>query len=439
MAESSAPAGAGAPSVAEDRVWPLAKLLSGNLLGTVAGGVFFLTASWALSIEEMGRYAVAISAQWIGVGLVGSGLSVATLRLAADRLDTADRAAAAGVVLQAAATALGVTLVAALCGWALGALAPESLGPLPLLIACWAGARSFIDCIRSGFLATHRFGRAAMLMVGTTITGLGALAIAVATGPLTLERLLVTHVVGLATGAGVALAMATPLLRDGVRFSWKSQGELLRYARWPSAAEGTRLLQLNLGPILLVTFATSAEAGLFGIARYPAYLFDVIALTLYQYWLSTAVRRPAGSALGVLLRSQVKLAAGIGGLVVGGAFAARPLLGLLGSPFAEAAPLFALNAVDFAILLLVRPAESAYHGLHKPWLEWIQRGAVLPLLTLAGWILAPRFGAEGMVWAHIFAGVVALGVATLLLRGRLEAGQTVGRPAGRTTDDAGRG
>ncbi|NIR36247.1 MAG: hypothetical protein GWO22_09635 [Actinobacteria bacterium] len=67
----------------------------------------------------------------------------------------------------------------------------------------------------------------------------------------------------------------------------------------------------------------------------------------------------------------------------------------------------------------MRPAESAYHGLHKPWLEWIQRGAVLPILILSGWLLSGPFGARGMVWAHILAGVAALGVAALLLRGRL--------------------
>ena len=112
-------------------------------------------------------------------------------------------------------------------------------------------------------------------------------------------------------------------------------------------------------------------------------------------------------------------------LVVVAAFAVRPLLVLMGSPFTEAAPLFVINAVDFAILLLVRPAESAYHGLHKPWLEWIQRGAVLPVLALSGWMLAPLFGARGMVWAHIVTGIAGLAAAALLLRGRLEPARAV--------------
>ena len=75
MTESSPATDSPAPTTKEDQIWPIAKLLSGNLLGTFAGGVFFLAASWTLPIEEMGHYAVAISAQWIGVGLVVIGTS----------------------------------------------------------------------------------------------------------------------------------------------------------------------------------------------------------------------------------------------------------------------------------------------------------------------------------------------------------------------------
>ena len=74
MPDLSPPGDADAAYPTAGGVGALAKLLSSNLLGTLSGGVFFLMASWNLPIEEMGRYAVAISAQWIAVGLVGSGM-----------------------------------------------------------------------------------------------------------------------------------------------------------------------------------------------------------------------------------------------------------------------------------------------------------------------------------------------------------------------------
>ena len=61
-------------------VRPVSLLLASNILGTAVAGVFFLTASWNLTLEQMGSYAVAISIQWVTVGLIGSGLSVAVIR-----------------------------------------------------------------------------------------------------------------------------------------------------------------------------------------------------------------------------------------------------------------------------------------------------------------------------------------------------------------------
>ena len=402
-------------------IHPLVKLLGGNLLGTAAGGVFFVVATLSLSIEEMGRYTAAISAQWVAVGLLGSGLAVATLRLAALGLERGERRVAAGVVVQAQSIVLVVTALVALAAYALHASMPERVGVVPLWVVGWAGARAFIDCIRSGLLANHEFGRSAMLMVFTAVTGLGALGAVYATGELTVERLLVAHVAGLASGGLLGQLLVVPLLRGGIAASREQLGELVRYARWPALSEGTRLLQIHLGPLMLITFAGAGEAGLFGVARYPAFLFDVIALSLYQYWLSTAVRRRSAEGLGRLLGTQLQLAAVVAVLVVVAAFAAHPLMRLFGPPFADAAGLFVWNAVDFGILLLLRPAESTYHGLHKPWLESAQRLIVLPLLLGGGMLLVPHFGAQGMVFAHIATGIAALGVAALLLRGRLDA------------------
>jgi hypothetical protein len=83
---------------------PILTLLSGNLLGTVVGGAFFLAASWRFGLDDMGRYAVAISAQWVAFGLIGPGMATTTLRFAGDRFATGDRPGAAGVVAGSALT-----------------------------------------------------------------------------------------------------------------------------------------------------------------------------------------------------------------------------------------------------------------------------------------------------------------------------------------------
>jgi O-antigen/teichoic acid export membrane protein len=404
---------------------PILTLLSGNFVGAAAGGVFFLAASWNFDLEEMGRYAVAISAQWVAFGLVGTGLSVATVRLTTDRLLAGDRGGAAGVVAMAAATSATISLSAAGLCLAVASLAAGRSG-LPgevmALVALWAGARALLDCVRAGLLAQQEFTRVALLMLLSAATGLTALLVTVLGEPLTLERLLVAHVVGLGASAIAGLALLAPLLRAGIRTSASRFRELVAYARWPSLSEGTRLLQANLGPLVLMTLAGSAQAGLFSLARYPAYLFEVIAVSLYQYWLPTAVKQQAHSNLVKFVGRQLRLAALLGLGMCLAALALRPLLPLLGENFEAASHLFVLNAIDFALILLLRPVEATFHGLHRPRLELLLRIATLPLLGGSALFLASRFGAEGMVWAHVLTGLVALPLGLRLLWGALDPG-----------------
>jgi len=403
---------------------PILTLLTSNMLGTAVGGVFFLVASHKFDLQEMGLYAVAISVQWILAGLLGTGLSIATIRLASDHLTAGEGRATAGVVAVAAATAGTISLVAALLCYGLAALFPDAAflpARLLGLAALWAGARSVLDCLRSGLLAQKNFTRAAVLMVGSGVTGLTALGLTLISGPFTLQRLLTAHVFGLGSAALVGIVLLLPLWRAGFSLPPGRYRAFLRYSGWPALSEGTRLLQANLGPLVLVALAGSAEAGLFGLGRYPAMFFEVIAVSLYQYWLPTAVQQQGSEKLVRFLGSQMRLAAAVGFGMVVLALIGRPVIPLLGENFAAAAHLFVLNTLDFALFVLVRPIETVFHGMYKPWLELLPRLARLVLLLGAAYVLAPRFGAIGMVWAQVISGLAGLLIAFALLWRTLDA------------------
>jgi O-antigen/teichoic acid export membrane protein len=400
-------------------------LLASNTVGTVVGGVFFIVASWQFDLQAMGLYAVAISVQWIFSGLLGSGLGVSTIRLATDHLTEGNRRAAGGVVASAAVTAAGISVLFAGLFFALSLATsqqPFLPGPLMALAALWAGARSVLECLRGGLLAQQQFTRAAALMILSAITGLTSLGVMFFTGPFTLQRLLVAHVVGLGSAAAFGTLLLLPLWRLGVELPRGRYRELMKYSMWPATSEAVRLLQANLGPLVLVALAGSAQAGLFSLGRYPAYLFEVIAVSLYQYWLPTAVREEGTGQLVRFLGKQMRLAGivGLGMLVLALIF--RPAVPLLGSNFAAAAHLFVLNTLDFALFVLIRPIESVFHGMYKPWLEVAPRVVRLVLLLGAAFLLAPRFGAVGMVWAQVFSGLVGLLLAFALLWRMLDGG-----------------
>lgn len=399
------------------RLRPILLLLSGNLLGAAVGGAFFFAASWRFPLEEMGRYAVAISTQWVTFGLIGTGVSIATLRLVRDRLAASDRPGGAGIIVNAALGVVALALLVALVGW----LALERFGVgvsiaplLAVLAVLWAGARALLDVLRSGLLAQQDFRRTAVLTVLSAATGLTALVVTLLTGELTVRRMLIAHVVGLSCGVLASIPLLVPLAREGVR---RTGGRhLFEYARWPALSEGTRLLQANLGPLLLAGVAGSAEAGLFGLGRYPAYLFEVVAVTLYQFWLARAVQIPDRASMRGYVGRQLRFASVLGVAMVAAALVAQPLLPLLGENFARAGSLFVLSAVDFALVLLIRPIETVFHGLRRPHLELLQRGVTLPVLVVAAVWLGGRFGAMGMAGAHVLASIFSLACGLLLLR-----------------------
>lgn len=399
------------------RFRPILLLLSGNLIGAAVGGTFFFLASWRLSIEDMGRYAVAISVHWIAFGLFGTGLALATLRIARDRLAAGDRPGAAGVVLTAGLSGLLLTMAGAgVVYWifrGLGIRVSLAHG-IVFLTVSWAASRVLLECLRSGLLAEEDYNRVALLSVTSAATGLTAIAVAFVSGELTVARLLGAHVLGMLSGALAGFLLLRRLAREGLRPG--GERALFMYARWPALSEGTRLLHVNLGAPLLAAIAGSGEAGLFALGRYPAYVFDVIAVTFYQYWLARAVQVPDAARMREHLTPQFRLAVVLGAIMIGGALVVQPLFPLLGSGFARAAPLMILSAVDFAISLVSRSIESVFHGLARPRLELVQRCVTFAVLAAVVFPLVTRWGAMGMMGAHVISSMVSLGTALVLVR-----------------------
>jgi O-antigen/teichoic acid export membrane protein len=387
----------------------------------VIGGVFFLAASWSFDLAEMGRYALALTLQWVVAGLVGRALQVATVRLTVKVLAGPDPAAAGGVVVLAAMISAGLGLLAAGACWGLGNVADILLLPRGLLalVFLWAGARSVLDCLTAGLLAREQYSRSGLLVVLTATISLAALSGALLRGPLTLGSLLGAHALGMGASAVAATWWALPASR---RWPSRSQvGELLTYARWPALSEGLSLVQTDLGLLVVAMLAGAAQAGVFSVARYPAVVFGVVATSAYQYWLPTAARHVDSGTTTRFLMRQIRLAGLVASAMLLGALAVRPALPWLGANFAAAAPLFVLNAIDFALLVLMKPVTAMYHGLLKPHLELVWRAGVLPVLVGGAVLLVPRYGAAGMVWAQLVATTLGVGLGAWLLWRELHA------------------
>lgn len=402
---------------------PVAVLLLANLVSTVVGGLYFLAASRSLSLADMGLYTVAISLQLLFSSIVGGGLHVATVRLGAEHLRHHRRAEAAGLVTFSLLLACAATLLAgglSLAAEGLGLLRSHYLAfPFLLLVTVWAGSRTVVNCELGGLLAQQRLYLGAGLVLLGALTGLASLGAAMLGGPLTLTRLLQAHSLGVGASAFLGLSFLVPLWRTGLALRRSLLRELLTYARWPALCQGAESLQINLAPFLVIAWAGTTAAGLFSMGRYPAFVFGVVTVALYQYWLPAASRQNGHAQFSSFFRRQIRLAAFMGAAMVVCALAASPLLPLLGPSFAAAGLLFLINALDFAVLVLTKPVDAVYHGLRKPQLELLRRLGRLPFIVGLALLLVPSYGAMGMAWAQLGSALAVLLVGLWLLRREL--------------------
>jgi len=210
-----------------------------------------------------------------------------------------------------------------------------------------------------------------------------------------------------------------PLWRGGVVLRKKLLRELLAYARWPALGFGADGLQNHLAPFLVMAWAGPVAAGLFGMGRYPAFVFGILTTALYQYWLPAASRQEGHAQFSTFFSRQFRLAALTGAGMIVCALAASPLFPRLGPNFAGAAFLFVVNSLDFALGVLTKPVDAVYHGLHKPQLELFRRLIRLPFIYGLAWFLVHQHGALGMAWAQVLSGLVALLLGLALLRHEL--------------------
>lgn len=404
---------------------PIVVLFLANLLGAVVGGLYFLAAARHLSLRDMGLYTAAISLQLIFASIVGGGLHVALVRLGAAHLRSGRRAEAAGLTLMSLLLCASLALLAAALARVTALLPPSWHLNLPttvlLLATLWAGSRTVINCELGALLAEERYRRGAGLMLLNAGVGLAALSLTLATGPLTLTRLLTAHALGLTTTSLLGLFFLLPLWRAGVVLTRPLWRELLAYSRWPALCQGADSLQVHLAPFVVLAFASAAEAGLFGLGRYPAFVFALLLSSLYQYWLPAASRQVTHAQFSTFFRRQSRTAAVAGLLMVLSAVAAAPFLPLLGERFAAARLLFIVNALDFALLALTKPVDAVYHGLHRPQLELFRRLVRLPLIFALAYPMLLAYGVLGMAWAQVLSGGAALLVGLVLLDRELKA------------------
>ena len=370
----------------------LASRVASALVNAAAVAVFT-----RISTPELyGQYLVGFALCFIIYGL---GVQwVAFAHFGNYRPSSADRLAGSLLVISGAAVLPATALIGAL-GWA-GALDPDVAIGSAILLVCF-----------TVFFAAVEIGRTHLLVgtvtIATLVRSVGSLLFGI--GGLWLFQSPAALLAGVGVGYGLGAVPVILRLRHSIwaqGFVWPARQEIwamLRYG-WPLIfAFGTSAAAVNVDRIFLERFFDAAAVAPYGaILDLMKQTFLVVAEAISVAYISTAktlhVEGSGGAARDLLARAFVTQCFII---VFGVAFfllLGDTLFAILLPPgyVEEGLHLLPLLLLANAILVL----RSYYFGqviyLHgSAKLEMVSSGLMLAVVVLAGYLLIPRFGAEG--------------------------------------------
>lgn len=232
-------------------------------------------------------------------------------------------------------------------------------------------------------------------------------------------------VAGLAGGVVAGLLAGACLLLPFCRFrmrltSWKTAGEMLRFACWAFLASGGMILYGNIDTILLGYFASSSEVGLYRIALQLASfaLFSALALQTILYpkfsswrlderreWIAGSLTRAISYSL------LLALPVCIGGVLLGDSL----LFYLYGSPYRSASLALSLLLASQVVYVFVYLWTMSLSALGRP------RDAAVSALIACGvnisanLYLIPLAGLTGAAVAILVTVLIHAGCAGVLL------------------------
>lgn len=372
----------------------LLRLLRRPATGALAGQAGQAVAGLALQVvaaRELGAaglatfslvYGVIVLATAVCSGLVGDSLTV---------LDRHRPDVRAGLHV----AAVLVSALAALAGGVLAVATDVVPGWVAPLLGLATAAFILEDALRRLLMATGRFWSLTLVDGTSLVLGLGTLAVAATTGPLTLTSFVLAVLVGQTGAAVVAWALLPAHERPHGPWRAPALGDVAAFGAWRAAAQTIRPAMLTLLRIVVIAAAGAAAYGPLEVARVYTAPTLVLVAGMGSFLLPHFVAlRSEGAAAGLRAadRAALGLTLGVAGIGVV-ALLALPWLGpvLTGGDYAVPAGAVAGWSVYAAAgaTLLPYSALASVHGRQRRVLalrslEFASLLAVVALLVLGG-------------------------------------------------------
>ena len=401
---------------------PAAGALAGQAGQAVAGLALQVVAARELGAAGLATFSVVYGAMVLATavcsGLVGDSLTV---------LDRHRPDVRAGLHVGAVA----VSAVAALVGGLL-ALATDLV---PVWVAPLLGlaTAAFIleDTLRRLLMATGRFWSLTLVDGSALVLGLGVLAVAARSGPLTLTSFVLAVLAGQTGAAVVAWALLPASERPRGPWRRPALSEVAAFGTWRALAQTIRPAMLTLLRLVVIGAAGAAAYGPLEVARVYTAPTLVLVAGMGSFLLPHFVAlRPQGAAAGLRSadRAALGLTLGVAGICVV-ALAGLPWLGplLTGGGYAVPAAAVAGWSVYAAASATLLPYSSlaSVHGRQRQVL--LLRS--LEFTSLLGVVVLLLAGGDGgATWTPLALALGPLLTAVAVRQWVLAPGERSGQP-----------
>lgn len=413
---------ASAASGERGTMFGLLSFLGGSTFSSAFGFVSFLVIANVLSIAEFGVFMVAFSMEAIVSTIAGLGIPTSVTRYASEYSKRNDESGASsilksGLALQVILIACFAILAFLLSDYVTGSLLNVQL-PRALLLAVLVGACGSIsyDYVTSIYSIYLRFLDLTLLRSVVALV----------------RFMLVTVVALSAVGSPVylfwafilpnwlGLGIASFAFYRTVRGKGSPQPayfrSILQYGGWQTATSVTRLSTTHFGSLLLATYSTEHEVGVFGLGLTLSFVFGVIGAAIGSYFMPIGARVKSISEVPSFVQRTLRLVLPISILCLLSLLFAYPLVNLFyGSTRLAALPSFIFLSFPAIVGMTFIAVNVLFHYFFKPYYITFASMFRTAVFFLAS-VYVARFGATAVAATFCGAGLLTIALSFVLLR-----------------------
>jgi O-antigen/teichoic acid export membrane protein len=377
----------------------LTLLFLGNMLAAGIGFVTMLIIARSLTVAEYGLFNVAVSALTLAAQLSSLGTHTATTTFASRHAGEGDHKAA-GEVFRVSLYVVTVSgaLIAAVFFLSSGFIAESVFGDGRLsLMLKFSAVGALIGTIayylRTVFNALARYRESVGQQVVIDVVKLAAVAFFVWLVGSNAAFAVAAFAFAPAAGVVYGFKKLSKNIFIGPRASGRTLKRLVDYSKWTFASNVLILLSPHVGIFMLTRMMGSEAAGVYGLALNLTYVFPILVYSLHSVLMPEVSRFNSTEQFDKYLRSTLKIAAVVGGVVVPVMLVSGAVIPwVFGPQYAESVRVFNWLLVAFALSSVSTAIRVIMYAVERPYVLTAVDAARLTLVIAGCYIFIPYAG-----------------------------------------------